>query len=150
MFFLSEMLSNPDMKSVSEIRLENLERLVKEAGTADALAERSGISPVYVSQIRSRAIDAKTGRPRNLGSSASRKMEVGMEKPTGWMDKDHNQSDASGSSWPFKRINQADYQKLSDSQKDAIEDWVMNQVDSFLSDAPIKSGPKGTARKDAA
>lgn len=77
------------MKAVSEIRLENLEALVREAGTAEHLAERSELSPVYLSQIRSRTIDRKTGKPRNLGDKAARKLESGMGKPVGWMDAQH-------------------------------------------------------------
>lgn len=149
MFFLSEMLSNPTMKSVSEIRLENLEQLVKEAGTAEALAERSGVSAVYISQIRSRAIDAKTGKPRNLGSVAARKIEHGMGKPAGWMDRDH--AEMSGlQEWPFKRLSKADFDRLSEAQKDGIEDWLINQVAAFLSDANVKSRQTDDPKKHAA
>ena len=92
------------MKSASEVRLENLEVLVKEAGTADALAEACGLSAEYISQIRNRAIDNKTGRPRNLGSRAARKLEEGMSKPLGWMDTNHAPSAPSPGSrtWPLK------------------------------------------------
>src|SRR5690606_34573983 len=87
---LSVLLCNGSrMKSAAELRLENLETLVKEAGTADALAEACGLSAEYISQIRNRAIDKKTGRARNLGSQAARKLENGMSKPTGWMDTNH-------------------------------------------------------------
>jgi len=89
MVFLSNLLSNFPMKLISEIRLENLETLVREAGTAEALAEKSGISPVYISQIRGRALEAKTGNVRNLGDRAARKLEQGTGKPHGWMDADH-------------------------------------------------------------
>lgn len=129
------------MKPVSEIRLANLERLVSEAGTADALAERCGVSPVYVSQIRSRAIDRKTGKPRNLGSVAARKLEAGMSKIEGWMDRDHDDGGPGNraGNWPFARVRKEDYDRLSPSQKDAIEDWVHEQVESFLRPASIKS-----------
>ncbi|OZI36309.1 hypothetical protein CEG14_14960 [Bordetella genomosp. 1] len=85
----SDLLSNALMKAVAEIRLENLEHLVSEAGTAERLAERAGLSPVYLSQIRSRAVDRKTGKARNLGTAAARKLEAGMAKPAGWMDTEH-------------------------------------------------------------
>lgn len=135
------------MKPVSEIRLINLESLVAEAGTADALAEKSGVSSVYISQIRSRAVDRKTGRARNLGSAAARKLEAGMGKEEGWMDRDHSAPSplASPDDWPFKTIRKADYDRLSDSQRAAIEDWVHDQVVAFLSPAPVKSVPGKTA-----
>ncbi|MGO3712866.1 MULTISPECIES: hypothetical protein [Alcaligenes] len=143
--FLSEMLSNHNMKPVAEIRLDNLERLVSEAGTADALAERAGVSPVYLSQIRSRAIDVKTGRSRNLGSVAARKLEAGMGKPQGWMDRDNNVPGPGGPGWPFPNLDPADFEKLSDSQKSGIEDWVISQVRAFLEPAKIKSQNNKTA-----
>ncbi|AZV94470.1 hypothetical protein CBF45_12670 [Bordetella sp. J329] len=135
------------MKPVSEIRLINLESLVAEAGTADALAERSGVSPVYVSQIRSRAIDRKTGKARNLGSAAARKLEKGMGKEEGWMDRDHSGSPTPTypNGWPFERIQRSDFDRLSDSQKAAIEDWVYDQVQAFLASAPVKSKPGKSA-----
>lgn len=131
MLFLSKMLSNLRMKPISEIRLQNVERLVREAGTAEALAEKSGLSPVYLSQIRSRAIDVKTGKPRNLGSAAARKLEKGMSKPVNWMDADHNATPPDQDGWPFPRIEQSEFSALTQAQRDAIEDWVMAQVRAF-------------------
>lgn len=137
--FLSEVLSNHDMKPVTEIRLNNLERLVSEAGTADALAERAGVSPVYLSQIRSRAIDVKTGKPRNLGNVAARKLEVGMGKPQGWMDRDGDVPGPKGPDWPFPRIDPTEFHRLTEAQRAGIEDWVIDQVRSFLEPAKIKN-----------
>lgn len=107
------------MKSAAELRLENLEMLVTEAGTADALAERCGLSPEYISQIRNRAIDKKTGRARNLGSQAARKLENGMSKPTGWMDTNHAmQQAASGSTqkWPLAKSTPDRFYALTPTQ----------------------------------
>ena len=87
------MLFNESMKTVSEIRLQNLEELIAEIGTAELLAELCDLSPIYISQIKNRAIDAKTGKPRNLGAQAARKLEKGTGKPQGWMDREHS-SDA--------------------------------------------------------
>jgi len=127
------------MKSISEIRLANLELIIEEVGTAELVAERSGLSPVYISQIRSGAIDIKTGKRRNLGSVAARKLEKGAEKPAGWMDQDHNRGPDGNDRWPFPRIDPAEYEKLSDAQRTAIEDWVVDQVRSFLKPASLKS-----------
>lgn len=78
------------MKPVSEINLENLERLIKEAGTLEALADQGGWnSSVYLNQLRNRAIDRKSGSPRNMGRATARRLEKAMKKPGGWMDKDH-------------------------------------------------------------
>jgi len=82
--FLRNLFSNVGiMKTTSEIRLENLEILIREAGSVKRLSEKSGISRVYISQLRHQAIAVKTGNARNIGSETARKLEVGMSKPVG-------------------------------------------------------------------
>lgn len=113
------------MKSAAELRLENLETLVKEAGTADALAEKCGLSAEYISQLRNRAIDKKTGRARNLGSQAARKLEVGMGKAIGWMDTNHashTYKPSSQSDWPFSKVSLDRLLALSELQKNQVDD----------------------------
>lgn len=90
---LSIMLFNRTMKTISEIRLQNLELLITEVGTAEQLAEQCDLSAIYLSQIKNRAIDVKTSKPRNLGSQAARKLEKGTGKPQGWMDREHIDQD---------------------------------------------------------
>jgi hypothetical protein len=132
------------MKLVEEIRIENLELLVAEAGTADALAERAKLSPVYISQIRTRAIDMKTGRPRNLGTTAARKLEIGMQKSRGWMDVSHHNDDEPTSTsptdhgitqWPFRASYDA-YLALPQSKKEQLDIHVSAFIEGA---APIKS-----------
>lgn len=77
------------MPTIGEVRLANLEVLVKEAGGASALSDFSGVSPVYISQLRNRSEDAKTGRPREMGSVTARKLEACSGMYRGWMDQDH-------------------------------------------------------------
>lgn len=77
------------MKTISEIRLDNLRLLIEEFGTQDNVAEKSGASPVYLSQIKNETPDMKTGRPRQMGDRMARKLELGCDKPIGWMDKTH-------------------------------------------------------------
>jgi hypothetical protein len=134
------------MKAVSEIRLKNLETLVLKAGTAEALAERADLSPVYLSQIRSRTVDRKTGKPRNLGSKAARQLEIGMSKPTGWMDADHESisKEAHQSSdivphdkWPF-HTPFLDYHALSEEKKEYLEQIVA----SFFAGATCVKGSR--------
>lgn len=125
------------MKSVSEIRLANLEILLREVGTAEELAERSGLSSVYISQIRSRAIDRKTGKPRNLGGQAARKLEQGVGKPLGWMDRDPNATE-SDFPWPFQTLSPERYALLPERIQGVIEgralaiaeEWEQSNVKS--------------------
>lgn len=77
------------MKTVSEIRLDNLDILIEEYGTQDKVAEAAGTSSVYLSQIKNRSADAKTGKLRQMGDDMARKLEAGCNKERGWMDHSH-------------------------------------------------------------
>lgn len=57
--------------------------------TLDAVAAAGGTSSVYLSQIRRGAIDTKTGKPREMGTSIARRLEKGCHKQNGWMDGEH-------------------------------------------------------------
>jgi phage repressor protein C with HTH and peptisase S24 domain len=72
--------------TVAEIRLHNLERLIAEAGSLERLAAGAETSSVYLSQLRNRALDRKTQRPRDMGTAMARRLERAQGKPPGWMD----------------------------------------------------------------
>jgi hypothetical protein len=80
------------MKSVQEIRLANLRLLLDECGSgrgaASKLAVLTGVKAPYISQLRN-IRDHSGGKRRTMGDDTARKLEVGMEKPYGWMDTDH-------------------------------------------------------------
>lgn len=77
------------MTTVAETRRANLELLVAELGTLDAVAAAGQTSSIYLSQIRNRALDSDTGRPRDMGPVIARRLEDGTKKPHGWMDEAH-------------------------------------------------------------
>lgn len=93
------------MKTIDEIRLDNLLLAISRAGTATALAEKSGLSAAYISQIKNRQPDSKTGKPKNMGDEAARKVEVGIGEKRGWMDVDHSTPTAP---FPVKTQGRAD------------------------------------------
>lgn len=78
------------MKTVSEIRLENLTLLLSELGSLRALADKANTSASYLSQIKNGLRDSKSGTPKSVGSSLARQLEEGCGKPRGWMDEDHS------------------------------------------------------------
>lgn len=82
------------MKKIEEIHIDNLDRLVEEAPkkTLDNVAEIAGCSAAYLSQIRNRLPDSKTGTPKTMGKSIARRLEKGFKKPEGWMDTDHSET----------------------------------------------------------
>jgi hypothetical protein len=85
----SEMLCNARMQTNDEIRRENLELAIKRLGTAAKLAEAANTSPAYLSQIRNRTPDSKSGTPKMMGDVMARRIEQALGEPHGWMDKSH-------------------------------------------------------------
>jgi hypothetical protein len=91
---LSSQLQIMAVRTIDSIRLDNLNALVREAGSLIAVADAAGTSSVYLSQIRSRAINQKTGKPREMGNKMARRLEEATGKPVGWMDEDHATADS--------------------------------------------------------
>lgn len=85
----SEVLCNARMQTNDEIRRENLELAIKRLGSAAKLAEAASTSPAYLSQIRNRTPDSKTGTPKMMGDAMARRIEAALGEPHGWMDKSH-------------------------------------------------------------
>lgn len=89
---VSGLLSNAGME-VEEVRRANLLALVRDHGGQRQLADAAKSSPAQISQWINRSPDAKTGKPRVMGSRAARAMELALSKPKGWMDQPHDSTD---------------------------------------------------------
>lgn len=77
-------------KTIQEIRLENFETLINEAGRVSELARRCGYDkPAYLYQVRGQNPKAN-GKPLQIGKRMAAKLEAGMNKLPGWMDTDHS------------------------------------------------------------
>nr|MCH9698580.1 S24 family peptidase [Gammaproteobacteria bacterium] len=75
-------------RKLQRYRLENLERLIIEAGSAEKLAKLADTNSSYLSQVR-RQRNTESGTPRGIGDVLAVKLETGMGKPLGWMDEPH-------------------------------------------------------------
>lgn len=76
------------MKTVSEIRHDNLLLLLEEWGSLAELNERLSLprTDATLSQIKNRSRDSKTGKHRVMGDVLARRLEVAVGKEPGWMD----------------------------------------------------------------
>lgn len=83
------MLSNIDMKKSSEIRRDNLLIAISRMGTAANLAAKAAISAAYLSQIKNRTPESKTGKPKTMGDDVARRIESVLGVQEGWMDSQH-------------------------------------------------------------
>ncbi len=75
-------------RKLAQVRLQNLEILIAEAGSALSLAEKAETSGSYLSQVR-RGLPTAKGTPRNVGDALANKLEQATAKPDGWMDEPH-------------------------------------------------------------
>lgn len=74
------------MKTIDEIRRLNLDIAIRRFGSAAKLADAAGTSPAYISQIRNRTPDSKSGTPKTMGDTMARRIEAALQEPHGWMD----------------------------------------------------------------
>ena len=76
------------MKTIAEIRRDNLLILISEHGTTAALNTRVGMTrtDATLSQIKNRSPDSKTGAPKGMGDALARRIEVSLGLEVGWMD----------------------------------------------------------------
>lgn len=80
------MTSPITMKSIDDIRRENLALLRKEVGSSRGLAARLDRDESQVGQWMHGALNSGTGKPRGMRSDTARYIEKCMGKPDGWMD----------------------------------------------------------------
>lgn len=79
----------PCMKTAQQIRMENFRILLEEAGSQAELHRRTKVPQPYINQL-AKGTKLASGNERSLGDDTARKLEKGMEKPVGWLDKDHS------------------------------------------------------------
>jgi len=79
------------MKTIAEIRRDNLMILIGEQGSMAALNEKIGLvrTDATLSQIKNQSPDSKTGAPKSMGDAFARKIEKELNLEAGWMDNSH-------------------------------------------------------------
>lgn len=79
------------MKTISEIRHDNLLELIKKHGSIAALNVAIGMTrtDATLSQIKNKSPDSKTGVPKAMGTPVARRIENELNLEVGWMDNAH-------------------------------------------------------------
>lgn len=72
---------------IRAIRRSRLDELVAEAKTVADLSRRTGVSEKYLRQIINGYRTSEGLKHRSIGHSVARRLESGMNKPPGWMDR---------------------------------------------------------------
>lgn len=72
--FIRDSLSNGGMKTIDEIRRENLEDLAKKAGGVKVAADKCNMTESQFSNLMHGAKDSKTGKPRGFNNTTARKI----------------------------------------------------------------------------
>lgn len=96
MYLFSLMLSNDHMKTIDEIRRENLAQIVAEVGGVTALSNLMQKSSSQISQWLNGSANSGTGKPRGMRSASCREIERACHKAGGWMDVEHSPSASRG------------------------------------------------------
>jgi hypothetical protein len=79
------------MKTIGEIRLDNLLLLIERHGSLAKLNQEIGLArtDATLSQIKNRSPDSKTGTPKAMGTPVARRIELKLKLEVGWMDNPH-------------------------------------------------------------
>jgi phage repressor protein C with HTH and peptisase S24 domain len=136
MDIFSPRLNDQRMSTIAEIRHANLLILISEAGGVQKLADLTGKAQAQISQYKTRSL-LPSGRPRAVGDTFAREVEVACGKPRGWMDAAHASADIKSEDplLRFMAINDAAIPQLgkrppSPSQHDEfVEVPVLGTVD---------------------
>lgn len=116
------------VKTISAIRMENYLRLIEDVRReflrdlgrepkGVELAQRLGITQVYVSQI-------KNGHRSVIEDDAARRIEAKCGKEIGWMDNDP-------SLWPFETISAERFSRLPERHKGMIEQEARRMLEDW-------------------
>jgi hypothetical protein len=111
------------MKTIDEIRRDNIAILVEEHGGVKSLAVKLEKSEAQVSQWLNGSKDSKTGKQRGMNSDTSRSIEGKAGKERGWMDHDHSDTGLEQfkhlptevRAWLMRQGNQTDEQETKDN-----------------------------------
>ncbi|GKS96927.1 hypothetical protein [Acidovorax sp. SUPP2825] len=117
------------MKTSSEIRHENLLRIIESVGSLQVVADKLEKSHAQISQLKTQAKHSTSGKPRVIGDDIARLIEEKFNLEVGWMDNIHVQDTdalpvAQISSWPFS-VSPLRLQVLT------RDDW--NQLNTVMS-----------------
>lgn len=74
------------MHDIDEIRRKAMGILEQEAGGPVAAAKRAGMKYAQWANLRSGALDSKTGKQRGMRKETARKIELAFGKLEGWLD----------------------------------------------------------------
>lgn len=81
----------PAMKTIAEIRRENLQALIDEAGSIAEMNERMGWDRTdpRLTRIRNANVRGDRGKPFQMGDALAREIERVFGREEGWMDNVH-------------------------------------------------------------
>lgn len=78
-----------DMKDIREIRRDNLLIAKSRLGTYAAVARAAEVSQAYLSQIKNRVLESKTGNPKGMGDDVAERIALALGESKAWMDHEH-------------------------------------------------------------
>lgn len=131
------------MKTVDEIRRENLVILANEYQTAGALADLLEISSSQLSQWKSASKHSATGKPRRMSSDSARHIEEKCGKPYGWMDMCHSPDYVENAERIFQEVDWQFHRNESNYGNKIKEESIQLGRLTLVPDFFIWSGDKG-------
>ncbi len=119
------------MKTIDDIRRENISILVKECGSIAKLALLLDRSNSQVSQLKNGAKDSKTGKPRGMHDSTARYIEEKCGKQKGWLDVSHKQEEQETHNNFLSRLAtlRQEYEQTPPNERELIDEALKQQAE---------------------
>lgn len=130
------------VKTIEEIRRENLAALITWAGGVGKLAIVISKSQSQISQLLAGSPDtkSKTGKAKEMGSKVARHIEIKCEKERGWMDHEEDDQEIQ----MFKKLPPEIRSWILEKAKDSLA--AVNQTEKPV-DPPAKIEPEQKPKK---
>lgn len=123
------------MKTVGQIRRENLLKLIEQHGSIAELNNKLGLprTDATLSQIKNQSTTSR-GKPKMMGVTLARRIEQSLKLIEGWLDNDH-----APPSYRQQRIEHA--VKAMEHMTDYQVDQAVKIIDTLAQ--PVKNGTSG-------
>lgn len=123
------------MKSIEQIRQENLKSLVNSAGGVGKFSENVGKSQAQVSQwlVGSRM---PSGKQRSISSESAREMEAVLGIQKNWLDHEHQEADEQPvpalKDWRLDLVSEKKFDMLTHAEKCRVQVHMADEIEEIL------------------
>lgn len=129
------------MRTSDEIRLQNLENLVRTHGGVTNLTRALSRSTRdnTLNQLLNKSPSSTTGVQKHMGTKLAREIEEALGLERGYMDNEHNRNNESS---PYAIPDFPGYELLSIKQKEVVRMTLLQLIEAMVGGTPNQNHEK--------